>query len=155
MWSPSCRNRGRKSTSALWTRLCELNRSVQQQMSGSGPGWSADRPMVSATALTPYTWAEKFESFERINSIRETNGNFYSSKVKISVCFTHRIYPFETFDFFCSCIRGHWCRLPRHRRHPLLGWGMKRKWPMNAGATRSKTPPRYHRDICAAIFNLT
>ena len=26
--------------------------------------------------LTPYTWAEKFESFERINSIRETNGNF-------------------------------------------------------------------------------
>ena len=28
------------------------------------------------TALTPDTWAEKFESFERINSIRETNGNF-------------------------------------------------------------------------------
>ena len=26
--------------------------------------------------LSPYTWAEKFESFERINSIRETNGNF-------------------------------------------------------------------------------
>ena len=28
--------------------------------------------------LTPYTWAEKFESFEWINSIRETNGNFDS-----------------------------------------------------------------------------
>ena len=28
--------------------------------------------------MTPYTWAEKFESFERINSIRETNGNFNS-----------------------------------------------------------------------------
>ena len=27
---------------------------------------------------TPDTWAEKFESFERINSIRETNGNFDS-----------------------------------------------------------------------------
>ena len=27
---------------------------------------------------TPYTWAEKSESFERINSIRETNGNFDS-----------------------------------------------------------------------------
>ena len=26
----------------------------------------------------PDTWAEKFESFERINSIRETNGNFDS-----------------------------------------------------------------------------
>ena len=25
--------------------------------------------------MSPYTWAEKFESFERINSIRETNGN--------------------------------------------------------------------------------
>ena len=22
------------------------------------------------------------------------------------VCFTYRIYPFETFEFFCSCIRG-------------------------------------------------
>ena len=29
-------------------------------------------------SLTPYAWAEKFESFERINSIRETNGNFDS-----------------------------------------------------------------------------
>ena len=28
--------------------------------------------------VTTFTWAEKFESFERINSIRETNGNFYS-----------------------------------------------------------------------------
>ena len=28
--------------------------------------------------LTPYTWAEKFESLERINSIQETNGNFNS-----------------------------------------------------------------------------
>ena len=28
--------------------------------------------------MTRYTWAEKFESFERINSIRETNGNFDS-----------------------------------------------------------------------------
>ena len=32
--------------------------------------------MHSSVPLTPYTWAEKFESFERINSIRETNGNF-------------------------------------------------------------------------------
>ena len=71
---------------------------------------------------TPDTWAEKFESFERINSIRETNGNFDwcnsckrlgTSRLhelhesKISVCFTYRIYPFETFEFFCSCIRGH------------------------------------------------
>ena len=28
--------------------------------------------------------------------------------VKISVCFTYRIYPFETFESICSCIRGRW-----------------------------------------------
>ena len=28
------------------------------------------------------------------------------ASVKISVCFTYRIYPFETFEFFCSCIWG-------------------------------------------------
>ena len=83
---------------------------------------SESPPSPLTRSLTPYTWAEKFESFERINSIRETNGNFdscYSCKrlgsqpftwvawVKISVCFTYRIYPFETFEFFCSCIQGH------------------------------------------------
>ena len=38
-----------------------------------GPGHAARR-----ASLTPDTLAEKFESFERINSIRETNGNFDS-----------------------------------------------------------------------------
>ena len=33
---------------------------------------------TAGASLGPYTWAEKFESFERINSIRETNGNFDS-----------------------------------------------------------------------------
>ena len=85
--------------------------------------------------LIPDTWAEKIESFERINSMHETNRNFDSCNscqrlvpsrwyeqlmptagsqpltwvawVKISVCFTYRMNPFETFEFFCSCIRGH------------------------------------------------
>ena len=35
-------------------------------------------PPPPLPSLTPDTWAEKFESFERINSIRETNGNFDS-----------------------------------------------------------------------------
>ena len=30
------------------------------------------------------------------------------ARVKISVCFSHRSYPFETFEFFCWCIRGLW-----------------------------------------------
>ena len=38
---------------------------------------STDRATM-CVIMTPYTWAEKFESFERINSIRETNGNFDS-----------------------------------------------------------------------------
>ena len=33
---------------------------------------------VQTVNMTPYTWADKFESFERINSIRETNRNFDS-----------------------------------------------------------------------------
>ena len=33
---------------------------------------------VGSASLTPYTWAEKLESFEQINSIRETNENFDS-----------------------------------------------------------------------------
>ena len=71
----------------------------------------------SRLAETLDTWAEKFESFERINSIRETNGSFDSCnsckrlgtsrlhKSKTFVCLLYRIYPFETFEFFCSCIR--------------------------------------------------
>ena len=39
------------------------------------PGRPTDVRPLSAT---PDTWAEKFESFERINAIRETNGNFDS-----------------------------------------------------------------------------
>ena len=35
----------------------------------------------------------KIESLERINSTRETNGR-------------HRVHPFYTSDFSCSCIRG-------------------------------------------------
>ena len=37
--------------------------------------------------------------------------------VKISVCFTYRVYPFETFDFFCSCIRGHCTESPHPDTH--------------------------------------
>ena len=35
-------------------------------------------PLTDAPLCDTYTCAEKFESFERINSIRETNGNFDS-----------------------------------------------------------------------------
>ena len=34
--------------------------------------------LILSPTVTPDTWAEKFESFERINSIRETNVNFDS-----------------------------------------------------------------------------
>ena len=39
-----------------------------------------DNTPTQTSPLTPYTWAEKFESLERINSIRETNGKFCPCK---------------------------------------------------------------------------
>ena len=39
-------------------------------------GWTAC--VGHRVAMTPYTWAEKFERFVRKNSMRETNGNFDS-----------------------------------------------------------------------------
>ena len=81
-------------------------------------------PRSHHMALTPDTWVVKFESLERVSSIRETNESFdicmpckwlgtsrlpeICTCVKTSVCFTYRIYPFQTFEFFCSCIRDRW-----------------------------------------------
>ena len=45
---------------------------------------------------------KKIESFERISSIRETSRNL-SCMSKNLRFFAYRIYPFETFEFFCSC----------------------------------------------------
>ena len=57
-----------------------------------------------------------FISTELLYSLYVCNQPFiWVAWVKISVCFTNRIYPFETFEFFCSfeifelfcsCIRG-------------------------------------------------
>ena len=79
----------------------------------SWEGWvESGRAAPRLCSQTPDTWAKKLESFERRNSIRETNGNFDSCKIclwpisagwhlKLNESkFTHRIYPFETFDFF-------------------------------------------------------
>ena len=48
------------------------------RLRGHPPDDDAAGQVSSSSSPTPYTWAEKFESFERINSIRETNGNFDS-----------------------------------------------------------------------------
>ena len=75
--------------------------------------------------VTPYTSADKFESFERINSnVKQTeilthatyvNGwepAVYMSCMSQNFRLFHvRIYPFETFELVCSCIRGQWCAL--------------------------------------------
>ena len=58
---------------------------------------------------TPDTWAEKFESFERLNSIRVTNGNFDScnSCKRLVSSRLHELHeskcPFVILmEFFCS-----------------------------------------------------
>ena len=82
----------------------------------------------------------KFESFERMYSIRVTNRNFdlnathvygwkpavlYMSCMSQNLCLLHVsnlfiFYPFETFEFFCSCIRG---REDQGRRHGFPSGG--------------------------------
>ena len=54
--------------------------------------------------MTPYTRAEKFESFERINSIRETNGNFDSCN-SCKRLVPSRLHELHESKFpFVSCI---------------------------------------------------
>ena len=54
------------------------NQLTDAHSSSRYPLAAASVPRDTAEPLAPYTWEEKFESFERINSIRETNGNFDS-----------------------------------------------------------------------------
>ena len=62
--------------------------------------------------MTPYTWAEKFVSFERINSIRETNWNFDSWEPVVYMSCTSQNFRLfhvsnlsvRNFRTFCSCI---------------------------------------------------
>ena len=88
-----------------------------------GPVSSHSRKDATGSDTDPYTWQEKFESFERINLIRVTNGNIDSSNswkrlvrshlhelLESHFLFATRIEFIRskfTF-FFCSCIRGHW-----------------------------------------------
>ena len=67
--SPAAPNFGTLRVYLFWATVSPGQVIFQVNLSGVG------RP---APAVAPYTWAEKFESFERINSIRETNGNFDS-----------------------------------------------------------------------------
>ena len=65
--------------------------------------------------------------------------------VKISVCFTYRIHPFETFEFLCSCIRGRCAVLRRSdiaaaalgrcrwRRCGVRRWRCWRSWRPSTG----------------------
>ena len=71
--SPSCyQSRSRWFISGLNRRgnLIGASAAVRRRVN--------DRSEENGEPVTTFTWAEKFESFERINSIRETNGNFDS-----------------------------------------------------------------------------
>ena len=85
-------------TGADWTELWSSNADwfgLGLLPNGFGPDWIPSNESVSYSVPSrqlmytagnqPFTWV---------------------AWVKISVCFTYRIYPFETFKFFCSCIQG-------------------------------------------------
>ena len=69
----------------------------------NGPGRARTVANRAGTALTGAV-----RSFDSCNSCKRLVPSRLHElhESKISVCFTYRIYPFETFEFFCSCIRG-------------------------------------------------
>ena len=85
-------------------------------------GW--DRGPLPAGTVTANrdTWAEKIESLKRMNSLRETIESIHScnscKRLETFLCFTYRIYPFWTFELFCSCIRGQGRDLPAWQHVP-------------------------------------
>ena len=98
--------------------------------------------------MTPDPGTEKFESFQRINSIRETNRSFDSCNSckrlvpsrlhelqSQNVCLFHvsNIYA-RNFLFFCSCIRGQ--RLALHST-PAAPW----KWTRHADGAALPAAP--------------
>ena len=44
-----------------------------------------------------------------------------AEKFETLVCLSYRIYPFKTFEFFCSCICGHWIRRQPTSEVPAAG----------------------------------
>ena len=103
--------------------VCKQRPSLGIKLRRDELSWSKSVWVRRTRSLTPDTWAEKIESFERINSIRVTNWNFdscnsckrlvsrlhelHESKFPL-VIGTYRIRPFETFEIFCPCNRGFW-----------------------------------------------
>ena len=69
--------------------------------------FSAARRGAEPDTATPDTWAEKVESLERINSIRETNENFdwRNSCKRLVPSRLHERAVYENFDWRNSCKR--------------------------------------------------
>ena len=69
---------------------------------------------------------------------------YMSCMSKNSVCFTYRIYPFQTFQFVCSCIRGHCACRWRGRRWRRCGPAAGRCGPQRSapspGRDRAAAP---------------
>ena len=99
----------------------------------------------------PDTWAEKFNSFERINSLRETNENFNwrNTCKRLGTSRLHELRQSKfsfvhvpnlsvlTFEFFCWCIRGHVVTPDGHRAVA--------KWD---GLTAANNSGRVHCALC-------
>ena len=45
----------------------------------------------------------------------------YMSCMNPNFCFSYRIYPLETFEFLCSCIRGQWIQRQPTSEVPAAG----------------------------------
>ena len=105
--------------------------------------------------MTPYTWAEKFESFERINSIRETNGNFDSCD-SCKRLETSRLHELHESKFpFVSRIEFIRCKLSNFSAHVYGDNVWHISWQSEAGSTHlsdglSRLDQRYR--VGSAVF---
>ena len=130
---PTCRRTKRqkrpqshRATAALdrpRQRSCPCSDSVHGEPgNGSAPGAPIGDSVRSRLTRTPVAGAEKNVSFERISSIRETNGSFdacvthvngwkpavymsYTIESKLAF-FAHRIYLFNTYVLVCYVTRA-------------------------------------------------
>ena len=79
---PSVRHR---TTSRTTDKMTPLGSDDCRRRGDTDPGYMSRKIRKLTAGNQPFTWV---------------------TWVTISVCSTYRIYPFDTFEFFCSCVRG-------------------------------------------------
>ena len=129
------------------TLISLINPAVSTRLRRSGVKWS-HKPSRLPAAATLYTWAENFESFERINSIRETNGNHVNGWGTSRL---HELYE-SKFPFVSGIefIRSKLSNFPAHVYGVGGSYNRRPEHPISAGGRRGFCFVATSRIICMA-----